>query len=92
MKITVRFRGPLVNQMKSDIFHVETGSEAALHGVLSRLIDENDALEALWKDPEQMDRDALILHNDVDIGLLEGLNTQLSDGDSLLVLPLIHGG
>ena len=92
MKITVRFRGPLSNQMKSDTFHVEVGSETTLHDVLSRIIEENDALEAMWKDPEQMDRDALILHNDVDIGLLKGLDTQLSDGDALLVLPLIHGG
>ncbi|MHA1935327.1 MAG: MoaD/ThiS family protein [Candidatus Thorarchaeota archaeon] len=78
--------------MKSDKFHVEVGSEDALHGVLTKLIGENDVLEALWRNPEQMDRDALILRNDVDIGLLEGLNTQLNDGDSLLVLPLIHGG
>ena len=34
----------------------------------------------------------IILINEVEIGLLEGLNTGLSDGDTLTLIPTAHGG
>ncbi len=34
----------------------------------------------------------IILINEVEIGLLEGLNTSLSDGDTLTLIPTAHGG
>ena len=34
----------------------------------------------------------IILINEVEIGLLEGLNTDLLDGDTLTLIPTAHGG
>lgn len=34
----------------------------------------------------------IILINEVEIGLLEGLNTNLLDGDTLTLIPTAHGG
>ena len=34
----------------------------------------------------------IILKNEVEIGLLKRLNTELSDGDTLTLIPTAHGG
>jgi molybdopterin converting factor small subunit len=34
----------------------------------------------------------IILINEVEIGLLKGLNTDLFDGDTLTLIPTAHGG
>ena len=92
MKITVRFRGPLANQMDSDSEQIETAEGASLRDLLTRLITENNTVKETWSNPEHIDRDTLILRNEVDIGLSGGLETELIDGDVLVILPLVHGG
>jgi molybdopterin converting factor small subunit len=92
MIVTVRFRGPLANQMKSGEYRIELDSGTNLSMLLSRLITENETVRDTWSTPEQIDRDTLILCNEVDIGLSGGLNTELNNRDVLVILPLVHGG
>jgi molybdopterin converting factor small subunit len=35
---------------------------------------------------------ALILIDGTEIGVLQGLNTQISNGDEIVILPVSHGG
>ena len=92
MKITVRFRGPLANQMDSDSGQIEIVEGARLRDLLTLLLTGNDTVRKAWSSPEQIDRDTLILCNEVDIGLSGGLETELTNGDVLVILPLVHGG
>lgn len=92
MKITVRFRGPLANQMESDIIKIELAEESVLHDLLLNLISDNSSVKDVWKTPEQMDAENLMLCNEVDIGLSGGLKSELKDRDVLVILPLVHGG
>nr|KXH71295.1 MAG: hypothetical protein AM324_08910 [Candidatus Thorarchaeota archaeon SMTZ1-83] len=92
MRVTVRFRGPLAYQMTNQQYSVEVEEESSLRTVLQTLVDSEEAVERTWTDPETIDREALILCNEVDIGLTGGLETGLKDGDELIVLPLVHGG
>lgn len=66
--------------------------DGALQDALRIVLDREPYLRETWRDAEEMDRDALILVNDVDIGLTGGLDTTLRDGDLVSVLPLVHGG
>lgn len=92
MKITVRFRGPLANQMDSDSGQIEIVEGASLRDLLNLLITDNDTVKETWSSPEHIDRDTLILRNEVDIGLSGGLETKLTNGDVFVILPLVHGG
>ena len=56
------------------------------------LFERDKDVKEIWTDVERMDREAMIMVNDVDIGLTGGLDTILKQGDELIVLPLVHGG
>ena len=78
--------------MPSEIFEVKIEDGKNLKTVLEQLISTHDEVKEHWQSAEQMDRETLLLRNEVDIGLLEGLETTLEDGDLLVILPLVHGG
>lgn len=92
MKVTIQFRGPLAKQLHEGKFEIECEEGCSLQDVLITLIENESDVRDVWSSPEAMDRDALIMCNESDIGLTGGLVTILHDGDKLVVLPLIHGG
>jgi molybdopterin converting factor small subunit len=92
MIIKVRFKGPLTTRIPKEVYEIETGNEKNLKTVLEQLISTREEIKEHWNSPEQMDRETLLLRNEVDIGLLDGLDTTLEDGDLLVILPLVHGG
>jgi molybdopterin converting factor small subunit len=92
MRVTVQFRGPLAKQIQEGRIDIDCVDGSSLLDVFTELIEREKDVREVWSSPETMDRDALILHNESDIGLTGGLETKLSDGDVLVVLPLIHGG
>jgi molybdopterin converting factor small subunit len=44
------------------------------------------------EDNESVRNDILILINDVDMNVLEGLDTVLSEEDEVTLMPIAHGG
>ena len=78
--------------MMSPHYEIELTEQATLEVMLHSILEKEKDVREVWSDPESMDRETLILCNDVDIGLTGGLKTKLNDGDTLVVLPLIHGG
>ena len=78
--------------MRVPIFHVEVRENATLHNLLEELLQKEENVSEIWNSPESIDSEALVLLNEVDIGLTGGLETELSDGDEIIVLPLVHGG
>ena len=92
MIVRVRFRGPLATRMPTEVYEIEVEKGMNLKTVLEQLISTSEEVKEHWKSPDQMDRETLLLRNEVDIGLLNGLDTTLEDGDLLVILPLVHGG
>lgn len=92
MRIEVRFRGPLATQKGMESFHVDMEDDTNLRVTLQNLIEREDAVKDTWTDSERIDREAMILRNDADVGLTGGLETILEDGDIIVILPLVHGG
>ncbi len=78
--------------MPSEVYEIEVEDGKNLKTALEQLISTHDEVKEHWQSPEQMDRETLLLRNEVDIGLLKGLDTPLEDGDLLVILPLVHGG
>ncbi len=92
MRVAIRFRGPVGKRMQALVFHVEVRENATLHNLLEVLLQKEENVSEIWNSPESIDSEALVLLNEVDVGLTGGLETELSDGDEIVVLPLVHGG
>ncbi len=92
MRGSIQFRGPLSSRLKLPHYEMELTEQATLEVMLRTILEKESDVRDVWRNPESMDRETLILCNDVDIGLTGGLKTKLNDGDTLVVLPLIHGG
>lgn len=90
--VKVRFRGPLASRLTTEVFKVQMPSASNLRELLDLLITQYDGVRNIWDSPDRVERDVLLLLNEVDIGLLEGLETILHEDDLLTILPLIHGG
>jgi molybdopterin converting factor small subunit len=92
MKISVKFRGPIAREIEGGIVEVELEKQVTLKELFVTLLEQNFYLQSIWKNPMEIDRDSMILCNEVDIGVTGGLGTTLKDGDALTILPLVHGG
>jgi molybdopterin converting factor small subunit len=92
MRVTLQFRGPLAKKFQEGAVEIELETDASLSDLLSKVIDGEKSVREVWDSPEVIDRDALVMCNEADIGLSGGLDTKLNEGDVVVVLPLIHGG
>ncbi len=94
MKVTVEFVGSLrhVSQVSKLAFDFNAGD--VLHDLISRIITEKPALKQSLFDNEYEDSKikSLVLINDREISVLNGLSTELNDGDRVVLVPVIHGG
>jgi molybdopterin converting factor small subunit len=92
MRITVRFRGPIAGRMGTAETNLDFEGNVSLRELLRRLIDAKEEVRGVWPSPEQLNQNTLLLRNGVDVELTGGLETPLSNGDSVVILPLVHGG
>ena len=84
MKISREIEGGLVE--------AELEDGLRMRDLFSKILGQNSYLQSVWREPMEIDRDSMILCNNVDIGVTGGLETTLKDGDVLTILPLVHGG
>jgi molybdopterin converting factor small subunit len=92
MKITIRFRGPIAGRITGGALEMNVKEGLTIANLLDVMIKQEPYVRALWKNPIEIDRDSLILCNDIDIGVVGGLEAVPRDGDALTILPLVHGG
>ena len=94
MAITVRFIGSLRASAKKSKLSIEFGKTVSLREVVRRIVEEQPKLKRVLIDPELDDprTNSLMLVNGKEIGVLNGLETKLKDGDELILIPVVHGG
>jgi molybdopterin converting factor small subunit len=92
MRVTLQFRGPLAKRFQDGTIEVSLKKGANLSDLLNDVIKNEESVKDVWDSPQVIDRDSLILCNEADIGLSGGLETKLTEGDVVVILPLIHGG
>jgi molybdopterin converting factor small subunit len=92
MTIKVEFRGPLESQGVQTTYHVDIRNQKRVRDVLDQLLKQNDGLEEIFSDMRTVEQNTMVMLNEKDVTLFDGLDTKLEDGDNLLVLPLVHGG
>jgi molybdopterin synthase sulfur carrier subunit len=94
MAITVRFIGSLRDSTGKNKLSLQFDENASPRQVITKIVDDQPDLKRALIDPELNDprMNLLILVNGKEIGVLEGLDTKLEDGDELTLIPVVHGG
>ena len=82
------------------VLRSQTGGEATVSAdgstvgdVLSALVDAHpDTRQQLFADDGDLNRYVNVYLNDEDVRVLDGLETAIDDGDTVVILPAMAGG
>jgi sulfur-carrier protein len=82
------------------VLRPQTGGEATIDAegstvgdILNALVDEHpDTRGQLFADDGDLNRYVNIYLNDEDVRVLDGLETAIDDGDTVVILPAMAGG
>lgn len=92
MTVVVRFRGPIARHIEGGAVEIKVQDSVTVAELLSLLIRQNSYLQTIWNSPTEIDRDSMILCNEVDIGVTGGLSSLVRERDVIMIVPLVHGG
>ena len=94
MTLTVKFIGSLRHVTGKSQLRMDHVNGMSLRDLLVKMSPEAPELKKSLGDMETDDSalNALILVNGMEISVLDGLKTKLSDGDEIVFVPVIHGG
>jgi len=96
MKVTVRFLGPHRSIVGKDSIAVDVGESSRVIDLVREISDQISKPEftKILIDPELDDPrpNNVILVNGREINSLKGLETELHEGDEVVLIPLVHGG
>jgi len=93
LNVRVRFYGMVYDEMGTREWEMELGGESTVNDLLSILVERHPSLSSMVFDDEGVFREYLevAVNQTVIIGL-NGLETALSEGDVVLIMPPIGGG
>ena len=82
------------------VLRAQTGGDAQVSAegvtvgdVLSSLVDAHpDTRDQLFSEDDQLNRYVNVYLNDEDVRVLDGLETAIDDGDTVVILPAMAGG
>ncbi len=95
MAITVKFIGALRHLTGKPKITLDFSEGYALKDLIQKLIRDSPQIKSSIVDQQAdgtLKTNALILVNDREISVLDGLDTALSDGDEVVFVPVVHGG
>ena len=94
MAITVKFVGALQHFSGAGELALDCKGYDSVGEVVHKLVKEMPDIKRSLIDQQLEDPrpNALILVNGREIGVLNGLETKLKDGDEVVLVPVVHGG
>jgi sulfur-carrier protein len=95
MAVTVKFIGALRHLTGKPKITIDFSAGYALKDLIQKLIQDSPQVKSSIVDQQAdgtLKTNALILVNDREISVLDGLDTKLSDGDEVVFVPVVHGG
>ncbi len=93
MKVRVRALSSLkyIAKRSKMSFNVDNG--ATVHALLNLILEVDEKLfGAILEHEGELNSGIIILVNERDIDVLQGLDTKLNDGDDVVFLSAVHGG
>lgn len=95
MAVNVKFVGALRHITGKPNVTVNYLEDLSVKDLIQKLIQDNPQIQTSIVDKQTdgtLKTNALILINDREISVLNGLETKLSDGDEIVFVPVVHGG
>ena len=94
MAIIVKFIGALRHASGATELALNSKREISMRELINNITEEMPALKRSLLDQQLEDPrpNALILVNGREISVLNGLETNLKDGDEIVLVPVVHGG
>lgn len=94
MNIRVRLFGLFKRAYGKNEILIELSEGLRLKDLIYKIAEESPSLKHVLLDPELMDPrpNTVILVNGVEISALSGLETEIKDGDEVVLIPVVHGG
>jgi molybdopterin synthase sulfur carrier subunit len=94
MPLNVKFIGALRHLSGKTQLPVDYQKGMLLKDLIMQLSQEMPALAKTFTDQQLNDSksNALILVNGREISVLNGMETELGDGDEIVFIPVVHGG
>ncbi|MGQ9551541.1 MAG: MoaD/ThiS family protein [Candidatus Bathycorpusculaceae bacterium] len=94
MTVTVKFLGGLRSASGKGSLAVQVEEAVSVSEVINKIAEELPRLRRALIDSqlENPRLNALILVNGKEISVLKGLETLVSDGDEVVLVPVTHGG
>jgi molybdopterin converting factor small subunit len=89
MNVTVKFIGVFRNASGRSRFTFSLWKRVSLGEALNSLVKQLPGLKQALSHPKS---NMLILVNGKEIGILNGLDTLLKNGDEVVLVPVLHGG
>ncbi|MFK8846894.1 MoaD/ThiS family protein [Streptomyces sp. Ac-502] len=90
--MAIEVRIPTILRTYTDGQKAVEGSGATLADLFADLESRHNGIRARLVDGEQLRRFVNVYLNDEDVRFLNGISTELSDGDSVTILPAVAGG
>lgn len=94
MALIVNFIGSLRNFFEKGIIIFNYENETSIKDLINLIININPRIKdiIISSQNNEFHLNSLILINGVEISVLNGLETKLSDKDEITFIPIIHGG
>jgi len=92
--ITVKFVGAYRSISGKSKLIIKAENTVPLREAVKKIVEELPKLGRALIDPELEDPrpNTLILVNEKEISVLDGLDTMLEDRDEVVLVPVVHGG
>lgn len=93
MPLSVKFIGALRHMSGKTQLSVNYQKGMLLKDLIAKLSQKMPKLAKTFKDEQNDSKsNALILVNGREISVLNGMETELGDGDEIVFIPVVHGG
>lgn len=92
--MTIKFVGALRHLSGKSSLSLDVDDGASVKSVVDAISQQIPALKHTFTDSELNDSrsNSLVLVNGVEISVLAGYETRVSDGDEVVFVPVVHGG
>ncbi len=94
MPLTIKFVGALRHLSGKNSLTLDVDAGASVKSVVDAISQQIPALKYTFTDSDLNDSrsNSLVLLNGVEISVLSGYETKVSDGDEVVFVPVVHGG
>ena len=92
-RVKVKFFGIFRNYAKNESLHIHLEEPATIESLMIKLSSQINEFDELLKyGSKDIKSNMIIVLNDKEIGVLDGLKTYVKDGDNVAIIPTTHGG